>query len=55
MVEIKGFNEMLVKAEETEKVKKLAKQHRQRKIKELVSLGIDRQMAATMFDAGLVH
>lgn len=55
MVEIKGFNEALARAEAVEKVKKLAKQFRKRKIDELVAQGIDRQLAATMFDTGIVH
>lgn len=52
MTEIKGFNEAFARAEEIENVKRLAKKYRQRRINELVAMGIDRKMAATMFDAG---
>lgn len=55
MVEIKGFNEALARVEAVEKVKKYAKQYRQRRIKELVAQGIDRQIATVMFDTGIVH
>ena len=55
MVEIKGFNEALANAEAIEKVKKYAKQYRQRRIKELMAQGIERSIAAVMFDTGIVH
>lgn len=55
MVEVKGFNEILARAEETETIKKLAKQYRQRKVQELVKMGIDKTIAKAMVEAGLVH
>lgn len=40
-------------AETEAKIRELLKQRRARKIKELVAMGIDRQMAATMVDSGV--
>lgn len=54
MTEIKGFNEVAKRAEAIEKVKELNRRARKNRIADLVSQGIDRELAAIMVDTGCV-